>query len=127
DETVAAFLDRIAAEAKAREDGALGLRIKELRRILTRTYSYGTQDNRGMDAYVSGQNQETAGEMALAVISYQQALKSGSELVPAKRIGERLEAIKKSHPAEYEKGVEKFLNLSVSPNLQGGERPAPKQ
>lgn len=109
DETVIAFLERLEKEAKERGDGATGYRTREARRILSRGSSFGSQDINGLNAYVSGQNQEAAGQFELAVLSYQQSLKSGSDLVPAKLIGERLAGIQKNHPEAYAKGVERFL------------------
>jgi hypothetical protein len=108
-ETPLEFLERLAQEAKDRQDPATGYRIRMARNTLARGNSFATQDSTGLNAYVSGQNQEIAGQFELAVVSFQQALKSGSDLVPAKLIGERLDAIKAAHPEAFQKGLDRFL------------------
>jgi hypothetical protein len=108
-ETILGFLDRVVAQAKDRGDIQLATRTREALRLVQRGNSFSTNDNSGLSAFLAGQNQETAGQHMLAVGSYQRALQSGSDLVPAKLIGERLAAIKAAHPKEYEQGVERFL------------------
>ncbi|RYD34750.1 MAG: hypothetical protein EOP87_08610, partial [Verrucomicrobiaceae bacterium] len=124
DESPVEFLDRLGKEAKIRNDVKAGTRIREASRILTRASNYSTADANALTALISGQNQEEAGQFELAVISYQQALKSGSDLVPAKLIGERLAAIKEEHPTAFEKGLERFLTPPPNPAFPKFERPA---
>ncbi|MFY8216671.1 MAG: hypothetical protein ACOVMP_08730 [Chthoniobacterales bacterium] len=108
-ESVQDFLTRIMAEAKQRGDVAVGMRARETLRLLNRGQSISNADYVGVGSLISGQNQEAAGQFMLAVISYQNALKSGSDLVPAELIGERLRAIESANPAEYEAGMTRFL------------------
>lgn len=115
DESVIDFISRLEEEAKAADNPALALRLRDLKTTLNRGSSYSSQDVIGIDAYTAGRNQEEAKQFELAVLSYQQALKSGSDLVPIKAVGERLEAIKAAHPAEYAAGVERFLAPSQYP------------
>ncbi len=109
DETVSDFLRRLAADAKDRGDFSVGIRVKEALRIMDRGQTFSNADQVGLLALVAGQNQEAAGQFMLAVISYQNALKSGSDLVPANLIGDRLAAIQSAHPKDYEAGMELFL------------------
>jgi len=113
-EDVQQFLDRLAMDAKNRGDISVAIRAREARRILQRGSSFTGNDTAGLSALISGQNQEAAGQFMLAVVSYQTSLKSGSDLVPAKVIGERLAAIQSAHPKEFEAGMERFLNPPVS-------------
>lgn len=108
-EGVVEFLNRVAAEAKAAGDMALASRSKEALRQMQRSSSYTSGDTAALSNFQAAQNQEIAGQYMLAVVSYQTALKSGSDTVPAKLIGERLADIKKNHPEEFEKGMERFL------------------
>jgi hypothetical protein len=55
---------------------------------------------------LAGLNQETAGQYAPAVVSYEQALKFPNTYLPAKFIGDRLNNIQKNHPAEYADGLQ---------------------
>ncbi len=128
DETVNDFLNRLATEAKERGDTSVGLRIKEVSRLLSRGSAFSNSDQTGLHALISGQNQEAAGQFMLAVVSYQNALKSGSDLVPAKLIGERLAAIQKSHPEDYQAGMDRFLSPPVTrPDFPGHFPPQPGQ
>jgi hypothetical protein len=109
-EDVQQFLDRLANEAKERGDTSVVLRSRQALQLIQRGNAFSGADTEGLRAFVSGKNQEAAGQYMLAVMSYQAALKSGSDLVPAKAIGESLAAIQAAHPKEYEAGLEKFLN-----------------
>lgn len=124
-ESVLAFLDRIAEEARARGDAEEGFRIKQAKRLLSRGESFRSQDTEGLTAWTAGQNQEAAEQWELAVISYQQALKSGSDLVPATLIGEKLAAIRNAHPEAYESGVERFLSPSSGSSFSAFDRRVP--
>ncbi len=103
-ETLDGFIDRLAAEAKERGDYQAGLNIHLARQLIRRGSASG-DDVTGYKTFAGAQNQEAAGQFDLAVASYQNALKSGSELVPAKFVGERLAAIKAAHPEAYEQGM----------------------
>jgi hypothetical protein len=109
DETVTAFLERLEEYGKQQENFGLRLKLSDLRRIMTGN-DYVSQDNSGIAAYNAGKNQEIAGQYELAVVSYQQALRSGSELVPVRAIGERLAALKAGYPEEFRAGIERFMD-----------------
>ena len=106
------FLRRIGAEAAAKNNYLLAARARAAEETIMG--SGGSSDLPGARDqaafFVRGNNQEAAGQFAFAVASYQAALATGSDLVPAKVIGERLSAIKGGHPAEFEDGSELFLS-----------------
>ena len=104
-ETVQAYLDRMLALGSDRLDARMILRVRELQNTLR-----GDQQNdlTPLQPLLAAQNQYAAGQYATAVASYQTTLKNGGDLVPARQIGEKLEAIKNAHPAEYAAGMELF-------------------
>jgi hypothetical protein len=126
DETIQKYLDRVMADAQERADARLIGRIKELQDGLTGTQSMGTA-LAFLQPLLAAQNQEAAGQLVPAVISYQTALKIGGELVPAKAIGIRLDRIKAAHPEDFEKGMQMFLNNTIPAQPQnnyGGMHPS---
>ncbi len=61
-------------------------------------------DSAAMRQFFAGLNQERARQRSAAVTSYLAALKTGSQAVPSEHIGDRLEAIKKEFPSDFEAG-----------------------
>ncbi|MDB6079948.1 MAG: hypothetical protein JWO82_3695 [Akkermansiaceae bacterium] len=112
DETPVDFLNRVTAEARNSGDPRLALRARDAKRALVHSYGSG-DDPYAIQGYLAAQNQEAAGQFSLAVASYQQALKSGSDLISPEVIGKRLEAIKSAHPEEYQRGLDAFLKPAV--------------
>ena len=116
-ETPATYVERVKNDALAGRDWGL------LKKVLTaHAYLYrnvvavaGAPDNEaaGVDKLITGINQKEAGQYAQAVESFQNALKTGSLDIPAKFIGEQLDAIKRDHPSEYDSGMEAFLTPAV--------------
>jgi hypothetical protein len=127
-ETLQTFLERIGQEARQRGDGALVIRVRNVQRQLMGG-SFGDNETNAISLAMAGQNQEAAGQFMLAVVSYQNALKTGSDAVPAKMIGERLAAIKSAHPQEYEQGMDFFMSPprydrpGFPPQIPPGRRP----
>ena len=119
-EDVLQFLDRLSNEAKSRGDVGVAIRAREARRLLQRGSAISASDTAALSALISGQNQEAAGQYMLAVISYQTSLKSGSDLVPAKIIGERLAEIQSAQPKDFEAGMERFLSPPPVSRYEGG-------
>jgi hypothetical protein len=107
-ETVNEFLDRIGNDAKAREDLDLLSRVSGAKRNLVRSAIENNDDVAGLRLYAAGRNQERAGQFEFATASYQEALKTGSDVIPSEKIGERLQALKLAHPKEYQKGLDRF-------------------
>ena len=115
DETFAAYLARVADEAKQRGDLPLMAKVRDVQRWLNWGYTQSGTEGLGMNHFSAGQNQEAAGQSMLAVLSYQSALKMGGDTVPAKLIGERLAALKAAHPEEFEQAIKYFLNPPPPP------------
>lgn len=105
------YLRRVLAAARERADWRL------VQRVLEMGQSTGVQDpvlkasdTTAFTAFLAGMTQERARQFPQAVLSYQNALKTGSELLPVEDIGARLERIKKEHPADFEQGVVWTIN-----------------
>ncbi len=105
------LLTRLFQEAEARRDYPGMMRAAEARRTVLRVGSFSRADTDGFTSLLAAQNQEAAGQFLLAVVSYQAALNTGSDLVPAKVIGERLDALKRDHPEDFNAGMERFFAL----------------
>lgn len=108
-ETVEAYLSRVQEEAKSEGDVDLALRARQAqRRIQQHEYRLNYEID-VINQTQAAKNQEAAGNYALAVISYHNALKTGNDLAPVKWILKRLDEIKKNHPKEYKEGMERVL------------------
>jgi hypothetical protein len=120
DEPIDDYVARMMQFALEQGDPRLILRVYELRNAVNATYQ-SAQLSPGLDALLAARNQEDAGQFVPAVISYQRALRLGGELVPSKAIGARLDAIKTSHPADYEAGMKLYLAKPdpAPPMIQG--------
>jgi hypothetical protein len=120
DEPIDDYVARMMQFALERGDPRLILRVYELRNAVNATYQ-SAQLSPGLDALLAARNQDDAGQFVPAVISYQKALRLGGELVPARAIGARLDAIKASHAAEYETGMKLYLAKPdpAPPMIQG--------
>jgi hypothetical protein len=103
------YLHRIAATARDKKDWALLGRIVELAQTLKIEIGTFGNDRTALQSFLAGTNQERAAQYALAVGSFEAALKTSSQIVPPETIGEHLEAIRKEHPQEYEQGVQNTL------------------
>ena len=108
-EGVQEFLDRIVRDAVNKGEFLLAARADETRTALREGKPSESQAHTQAQLYVTAHNQEAAGQFALAVCSYQQALASGTTLVPPEAIGQRLTRIKAEHPEEFQAGMEAFL------------------
>jgi hypothetical protein len=106
-ETAQAFVERVITLARERGDVGLMARAREAKRILSRGGQL--SGSAGLAAFTAAQNQEAAGQYMLAVVSYENALKNGTDDISPKLIGEKLDAVKTAHPREYEQGVAAFL------------------
>jgi hypothetical protein len=105
-EYVTDYLNRAIDSAETRQDWKSLQRIIEAETKIARVQNF----PEGTRSFLSGLNQEIAGQYALAISSYQNSLKYPDDYVPAKVVGDRLAAIKKDHPTEYEEGMKKFSN-----------------
>ncbi|HEX4138871.1 MAG TPA: hypothetical protein VHY09_00870 [Candidatus Methylacidiphilales bacterium] len=116
DETPAAYATRVKNDALAGQDWALLKKALTAHAYLYRNVAQGSMPDdeaAGVDLVITGLNQNQAGQYALAVESFLNALKSGTLDVPAKFIGGQLDAIKRDHPNEYDQGMESYLTPLV--------------
>jgi hypothetical protein len=132
------FLKRISAEAAARGDYQLAAKADDTEAYLRYGDRAHASDSQA-SLFVTAQNQEAAGQFALAVDSYEKALALPFRIVPPKVIGERLAEIKAKHPQEFDHGME-FYRSPVTPMdprslmmmqqqrmMQMGRSPQPQQ
>ena len=122
-EAVSDYLQRTIDAAEAKEDWLLLQRtiMAETRINETQVNASGTQN------FLAGLNQEMAGQLPLAVTSYENALRQPDDYLPAKVVGDRLAAIKKDHPADFDAGVKAFQNppapVYMNPYMMRGGYP----
>jgi hypothetical protein len=126
-ETVNSYLVRMAEEAREARDWPLLGRVLEVSQSLNVAVLGNGNDVGAIRHLLGGTNQERASQFSGAVASYLSALKSGSPIVPAEWIGERLAAIQKSNPKAYEDGVQ-LQNSAIEPrslpaSVRGGRDP----
>ncbi len=106
------FVDRVIADALARQDWELLRQADGARSGLTLNSGFGTSTYvPAVGSIIAAEHQEAAGQYTLAVQSYETALKSDDPSVPAKIIGDKLAAIQRDHPKEFADGMQ----LTVTP------------
>jgi len=113
DETPATYTARVKTDALAGQDWALLKKALTAHAYLYRNVAMGgapDDESAGLDRMITGLNQQQAGQYALAVGSFLDALKAGSLDVPASFIGAQLDALKRDHAAEYDAGMEAYLS-----------------
>jgi hypothetical protein len=109
-ENPSAFLKRIETEAGAKGDYRLAARAADTEVLLRQPDSNrGVNNDSQASLFVAGQNQEEAGQIELAVVSYLKALAIPLQIVPPKVIGERLTALKTKIPERYTEGMSLYL------------------
>jgi len=105
------YLQRILAEARKKEEWPLMKRVLECFVPFDPSGAFvSTNDRNTLQSFVTGLNQEKARQYAFAVSSYEAALKTGSQVIPAEMIGEHLENIRKNNPKEFEQGLQLATN-----------------
>ncbi len=105
-ETVNDYLTRSIDAFETKQDWVSLQRLIEAQTKITGANAYSA----GIRSFLAGLNQEMAGQYTQAVTSYQSALANPDDYLPAKLIGDKLAAIKKDHPAEFEAGMKNILN-----------------
>ena len=124
-ETALTFLRRMIAAARERKDWQFASRILGVMQNAQASDTLlQSGDSAALTNFLAALNYEKAREFALAVNSFQSALKTGSELIPAGDIGERLAAIKRDHAADYEAGLQITL-APPAPRTDAYGRPYP--
>jgi len=105
DENTPEFLQRVLASARSTSDWALVSRVLDAAQSLNLSTVASYNDTSALRTFLGGMNQEKAHYPSGAVSAYLTALKSGSLVIPVDYIGERLAAIRKEFPQEYEAGL----------------------
>ena len=114
DETVLTYMRRMIAVARERKDWPFASRVlAAAQNTQVNDPLLKPSDSTGLTSFFAGLNFERGRQYSLAVNSFQMALKTGSDLVPAEDIGERLEAIKRDHATDYEAGLKMTLSSPV--------------
>lgn len=117
------FLKRAMEDAGARSDTATARRIQDIRLNLVRASTFNQRDLQALGDHAAGLSQLAGGQHALAVVSFQKALASGSDLIPAVSTGETLAKIKLEHPEEFEQGMMEFLTPRPTPEFDYSRMP----
>ena len=116
-ESIQKYLNRTMAAACQSGDGHLIGRVQELQDALEGNQTGSATSLAFLNTLQAARNQEAAGQFTPAVISYEATLASGGNLAPTEAIGARLDAVKKDHPQDYDKGMQLFLaNPPSSPS-----------
>lgn len=137
DEKPLDFVNRVIADAANREDWDQLKKALDAKENVTKSTEFGLyfpDPASGMNLLISALNQEAAGQYSLAVTSYEAALKSPSLDIPAKMIGEKLAAIQKDHPTEFQTGYQQTISppmrssypgMPYTPGMPGYPNPRP--
>jgi hypothetical protein len=104
------YLQRLTREARESGDWPLVVRVLETSSQLNGYNPQAPPEITAVRAYISGENQYAAGQYALAVVSYQNALRDGGRMVPVEAIAARLKDIQTNHAKEYDEALERFRN-----------------
>ena len=105
-EDAIALIGRIIREAGERGDISACIRALEVRQSLEPWAKAKEPADNPLTKCRAGLGQEAAGQNALAVVSYQNALSAGCDPALAKLIGKRLDAIRQAHPDVYKQAME---------------------
>jgi len=105
DESVPTFMQRALETARTTSNWLLLSRVLDAAQTMNLTAVANTNDTTALRQFLGGINLEKTRQYSGAVSSFIAALKTGSQIIPVTLIGETLDAIKKSHPEEYEAGT----------------------
>ena len=105
EENATAYLGRMIAESQKKSDWPLLARALDSAQSLQLTGLVTTSDSAAFRMLLAGLNQERAQVYSGAVASYLAALRSGSQILQSELIGQKIEAIRKGHPEDYEVGL----------------------
>ena len=107
-ESLENYIHRVAGQAAKQDDWQLVRSALEVYRASisnSATPQWLTSDIEMLGTYISARNQEIAGQYSQAISSYQRVLRGSGKYIPAKSIGERLAALKKSQPEAFEEAA----------------------
>jgi len=116
-ETVISYLDRLSATANSNGNLALLQRAIAVKVALADGQENGAA--RGTEQFLAGLSQDAAGQYEPAVLSYENALKEPDGFLPVQIVGERLAAIKATHPDDFEKGLTAFMTPAATSPYPG--------
>lgn len=122
-ESVDHFLKRAMADAEDRAATGTARRIQDIRLNFLRSSTFNQRDIEALGDHAAGLSRLAAGQHALAVVSFQKALASGSDLIPAASTGEVLANIKQQHPEEFAQGMMEFLTPRPTPEYDYSRMP----
>ena len=106
EETVKAYIDRLATTADEKGD------LRLLQRVLMLELGMMNSHNRGYPGsqqMLAGLSLEEAGEIEAAVLNYEFALTSPDLFLPVTIVGHRLAVLRKAHPKRFEAAYADYL------------------
>ncbi len=112
------YLNRVAERARKKANWSLLNRTIDAAKPFQIGTATTSSDQTALQSFLAGINEERARQYAPAVSSYLAALRSGSQMLPPESIGDRLDAIRKDHPQDYEEGMQLVLRPSPFPDLR---------
>jgi hypothetical protein len=104
-ETLPVYLLRLANTARETSDWGLLERLLERSQQVNAGAVFTPEDRAELPHFLAGINQERARQYALAVGSFEAALKTGSQIISPEVIGDHLDSIRKEHPQEFAEGA----------------------
>ena len=104
EENVSAYLGRMIQESQKNSDWPLLSRTLDAAQSLHITGLLTANDNVALRMLLAAVNHERAQIYSGAAAYYFGALRTGSQAVPLELIGQKLEAIRKEHPQDYDAG-----------------------
>lgn len=117
-ETISSYLDRVMATARTKSDWQLASAVLDVKAKMGFLSGKTMSDVSGYQMLVAADNFDKAGQYAEAVHCYLASLRIGGASLPAAAVGEKLDAIKKSHPSEFELGEKLSQSTSISQPYQ---------
>jgi hypothetical protein len=105
-ENAAVYLHRVADTARQKSDWKLLARAVTLATELQIDTKFMARERAAVELVLGGLNQERARQSALAVCSFESALKTGAQLLPVEFIGRHLQSIREERPDEFQHGAE---------------------
>lgn len=115
-ESAGDFIMRLAADARQRKDWH---RLRDVLETPSRFLRPGplvtVGDRSAVRSFLAARNLDEAGVWPAAVTAYIQALKNAATFLPVGEIKERLEAIRREHPDDYQRGSDQAAVSAPAP------------
>ena len=107
---------RLAADARQHKDWH---RLRDVLETPSRFLGSGqfvaTGDRNAVRSFLAARNLDEAGVWPAAVTAYIQELKNAATFLPVEEIKERLEAIRREHPDDYQRGSDQAAGPAPAP------------